>query len=128
MDRVTAKHYHRAVRKRRIRKKVQGSALRPRITGYRSNRFLFVQAIDDEAGLTLASVTNLGKHSSEKAKSKGSRKSYVNCDIAQQLGEALGAKLKNNDIKSAVFDCNGYRYHGIVKAVAEGVRKTGIAF
>lgn len=136
MERIGAKRYHRLIRKQRIRKKIIGSALRPRITGYRSNRYLFVQAVNDEIGTTITSATNISgtspkssnRSASASSTNRPKKRNNVNCEVARQLGEKLGQDLIKKNITRAVFDCNGYRYHGIIRAVAEGVRKTGISF
>lgn len=102
-------------RHRRVRAKVFGNTSRPRIVVFRSNRSLFVQAIDDMSGKTLVA---LSLASIKKAKN----------DIggARELGKSFGEKCLSLDIKEAVFDRAGYRYHGKVKAIAEGIRETGI--
>jgi large subunit ribosomal protein L18 len=101
-------------RKRGIRKKIFGTAVKPRISVFRSNKHIYVQAVDDEAGRTLA-------HSSDAA--VGKKKSL---DGATAVGELLAQELVKKEIKQGVFDRNGYLYHGLVKAVAEGVRKGGV--
>lgn len=106
-------------RKVHIRKSVYGTAARPRMTVTRSNKNLSVQVIDDDEGKTLASISTLEK---EFAALKP-----TTADAAK-LGEALGARLKDKNITTVVFDRNGYLYHGVVKALADGARKAGIAF
>jgi large subunit ribosomal protein L18 len=104
-------------RKRRIRAKVSGTPERPRVSVYRSNRHLFVQAIDDTVGKTLLSA------GTTQAAFKGM---VANVAGGEKLGEAVGAQLKEKNITVAVLDRNGRRYHGVIKAVADGVRKAGI--
>ena len=104
-------------RKASIRKRISGTAERPRLTLYKSNRFTYVQAIDDTKGATLASASNR-----EKAHLDIPNKAAT---IAK-LGELIGERLKAKNITAVVFDRNGYRYHGKVKAIAEGARKAGI--
>ena len=106
-------------RKIHIRKSISGTAARPRMTVTRSNRSLSVQIIDDTKGHTLASASTL---------EKDLRKIKVNVAGAAQLGEVVGKRLLEKDIKSVVFDRNGYLYHGIVKALADGTRKAGVEF
>ncbi|AEE17688.1 50S ribosomal protein L18 [Treponema brennaborense] len=106
-------------RKIHIRKRIFGTAERPRMTVTRSNCNLFVQIIDDDAGKTLASISTLEK---EFASLK------PNMDGAAKLGEAMGKRLADKNIKTVVFDRNGYLYHGVVKALADGTRKAGIEF
>ena len=104
---------------RKIHKSVYGTAERPRMTVTRSNKNLFVQVINDDEGKTLASISTMEK---EFAALK------PNTEGATKLGEALGARLKDKNITSIVFDRNGYLYHGVVKALADGTRNAGIQF
>lgn len=101
-------------RKRGIRKNIFGTNEKPRITVFKSNKHVYVQAIDDQIGRTLA-------HSSDAL--AGSKRSK---DGAVAVGEKLAAMLLGKEIKQAVFDRNGYLYHGLVKSVAEGIRKGGV--
>ena len=106
-------------RKVHIRKSVYGTAARPRMTVTRSNKNLFVQVIDDDEGKTLASISTMEKEfATVKPTTEG----------AAKLGEAFGARLKEKNITTVVFDRNGYLYHGVVKALADGTRKVGIQF
>ncbi len=106
-------------RKVHIRKSIFGTASRPRMTVYRSNSNLYVQVVDDEAGKTLASISTLEKDFADvKPTVEG----------AAKLGEAFGKRLQDKKITTVVFDRNGYLYHGVVKALADGTRKAGIAF
>ena len=106
-------------RKIHIRKTLRGTADRPRMTVTRSNKNISVQVIDDVEGKTLASISTMEK---EFASLK------PNTEGAAKLGEALGARLKDKNIAKVVFDRNGYLYHGVVKALADGARKAGIEF
>ena len=119
MKRVIEKQRKRLQRKRHIRKRIFGTADRPRLTVFRSNRYVYIQVIDDEKGATLASVNN-------RQKENGALK--TNVENAGKLGEMIGSKLKEQSIDTIVFDRNGYKYHGIVKAIADGARKTGLKF
>lgn len=94
----------------RIRAKVRGSEKRPRLSVYRSNQKLTVQIIDDEKKLTMFSVQGTGK----------------NIASAKKLGEDLVKKAKAKNITSMVFDRGGYKYHGVVKQIADTVREGGI--
>lgn len=106
-------------RKRRIRKNIVGTAERPRLSVFRSNKHMYAQAIDDKTGTTLASISNLA----------GDNKSLkLNVEDASKLGEIFGKKLIAEGINTVVFDRNGYRYHGIVKSFADSVRKAGVNF
>ena len=100
-----------------IRKKIRGSADKPRIAIFRSNNNIYVQAVDDLAGYTIASS------SSKSLEAKGTK-----IEIAKLVGKDLAAKLKSQNITTAVFDRSGYLYHGRVKALAEGAREEGIKF
>jgi len=106
-------------RKIHIRKRVSGTPERPRMTVTRSNRRLSIQVIDDTKGHTLASASTL---------EKDLREIKATVDGAGQLGEIMGKRLLEKNIKSVVFDRNGYLYHGIVKAMADGARKAGVEF
>ena len=106
-------------RKVHIRKTLRGTAERPRLTVTKSNKNLSVQVINDDEGKTLASISTLEK---EFAALK------PNAEGAAKLGEAIGARLKEKKITKIVFDRNGYLYHGVVKALADGARKAGIEF
>ena len=104
-------------RHRRVRGKITGSAERPRLMVYRSNRGIFAQLIDDDSGKTLASASWLG------LKHKGDKTSQ-----ATEVGKALAAAAKKAGIETVVFDRAGYLYHGRVKALAEGAREGGLSF
>ncbi|MBE6347377.1 MAG: 50S ribosomal protein L18 [Spirochaetaceae bacterium] len=106
-------------RKIHIRKRLHGTAERPRMTVTRSNCNLYMQIIDDDAGKTLASISTLEK---EFASLK------PNTDGAAKLGEEFGKRILDKNIKTVVFDRNGYLYHGVVKALADGARKAGLEF
>ena len=113
------KNRKRLHRKVHIRKSISGTAERPRMTITRSNKNISVQVIDDTEGKTLASISTLEKEFAEiKPTVEG----------AAKLGEALGGRLKEKKIAKVVFDRNGYLYHGVVKAFADGARKAGIEF
>ncbi len=104
-------------RKASIRKKIHGTPERPRLTVYKSNRYTYVQAIDDVAGRTLAAASNLEKEH----RGIGNKVAAL-----EQLGQLIGQRLKAKNIGAVVFDRNGYRYHGKVKAIADSARKAGI--
>jgi large subunit ribosomal protein L18 len=104
--------------KRGIRRKISGSADCPRLSVYRSNTAIYGQLIDDRNGQTLTSVSSgeLGKFKS------------INMERSMEVGKKLAEKAAANGIQKVVFDRNGYRYHGNVKAFAEGARKGGLKF
>ncbi len=111
-----AKAAKRIQRKRRIRAKITGSAALPRVSVFRSNRYLSAQAIDDAAAVTLASIN------SRALELKANR------EDAAKLGEAFAVKLKEAGISQILFDRNGYQYHGVVKAFADAIRANEIKF
>lgn len=106
--------------KRRVRKKVFGTAEMPRMSVFRSNREIYVQLIDDINGATILSASSRD----EEAKSGSESKS----DVAAQVGKKLAEKATANGIEKVVFDRNGYLYHGRVKSLAEGAREGGLKF
>ena len=103
-------------RRRRVRAKVHGSAVRPRISVFRSNRGIFAQLIDDDAGVTLASV-----QWTEEA-----LRSLKPMEQATEAGKLLASRAKDAGVDTVVFDRGGYQYHGRVKALAEGAREGGL--
>jgi len=118
-DKTKVCNKRRIRRKHIIRKRVTGTALKPRLSVYKSNKYIYIQAIDDDKGFTLASASSL-------IKNPKSRK--LNKEIASKTGEVIGKKLAEKNIKEAVFDRNGFLYSGRIKALADGVRKTGLKF
>jgi large subunit ribosomal protein L18 len=114
---VLTKPAKRLKRRRRVRAKVIGTAARPRISVFRSNRGLFAQLIDDENGHTLAAV----------AHTEADLKSLKPLEQASKAGQLLAERAKAAGVERAVFDRGGYQYHGRVKAFAEGVREGGLA-
>ncbi len=111
-DRSTARRR----RHGRVRKKVVGTAERPRLAVFRSNKHISVQVIDDVAGHTLASASTLGKPSGG------------NVDAAKDVGTEVANKAKDAGITAVVFDRGGNRYHGRVAALAEAAREAGLEF
>jgi large subunit ribosomal protein L18 len=115
----------RAVRRRirhRIRAKVGGTAARPRLAIYRSDKHIYVQAIDDQGGKTIAQASSLD------AEVKASAAKGSGVDAAKAVGGAIAARLKDGGIEAVVFDRGGFRYHGRVKALAEAARSAGLRF
>jgi large subunit ribosomal protein L18 len=106
-------------RHRRVRGKVRGSAERPRLVVFRSNRGIEAQLVDDDAGRTLAAASHLGL----KKSSAGDKTAQ-----AAEVGKALAAAAKSAGIETCVFDRGGYLYHGRVKALADGAREGGLQF
>ncbi len=120
MKRIEDKKLRRSRRRKRVRKRLSGTSARPRMTVYKSNRHLYVQVIDDDAGTTIASATTQSKENAGKV--------ARSLEKASALGEKIGKKLQEQEIKTVVFDRNGYKYHGLVKAIADGARKAGVQF
>ena len=108
-------------RKFHIRKRVQGTAERPRVTVFRSSRHIYAQAIDDVAGRTLAQASSLNDEAV-----KGMVEGAGKTGLSAAVGKAIAQRLKEQNISSAIFDRNGYLYHGRIKAVAEGAREEGL--
>ncbi|MBA3434818.1 MAG: 50S ribosomal protein L18 [Actinobacteria bacterium] len=115
---VLTKRDARARRHRRVRSKVSGTAERPRLVVFRSNRGIFAQLVDDSSGRTLAAAgwTSL----------KGSKGSKI--EQATEVGKALGQAGTKAGVERCVFDRGGYLFHGRVKALAEGAREEGLEF
>jgi large subunit ribosomal protein L18 len=119
LQKMIEKDRKRLKRRIHIRKRVKGTAERPRMSVFRSNRNLFVQVIDDTKGVTLAAASTLEKDlKSIKKTAEG----------AGQLGGVIGKRLLEKKITTVVFDRNGYLYHGLIKALADGAREAGVKF
>jgi large subunit ribosomal protein L18 len=116
---ATSKVDRRQRLKYHIRKKVKGSAERPRLSVFRSNTSIYAQIIDDIQGITLVSASTLDL---------GERKESSNVEAALQVGKKIAEKAQAAGILAVVFDRNGYLYHGKVKALAEGAREGGLKF
>ena len=117
MDKNKIKQAKRIRRKGRVRAKVSGTASCPRLSVFRSNRGIYAQIINDEIGKTIASV------SPKEAKTTGKK-----IDISLELGKLIAKKAIEKGVSQVVFDRNGYKYHGRVKALAEGARQGGLKF
>jgi len=114
---------HRRRIKQHIRLRVKGTAERPRLTVYRSLRHVYAQIVDDVAGKTLVSVSDLSKEAKEGAKDlKGQ------IPLGKLVGKLAASKALEKNISRIVFDRNGYLYHGVVKALADGAREGGLTF
>ena len=109
-------------RTNRVRKKVRGSAERPRLNVFRSNKHIYCQLIDDEAGKTTVSASTRDKDMSGNVKFGG------NIDAAKQVGSAIAEKAKSAGIKQIRFDRGRYNYHGRVAEVANAAREAGLEF
>ena len=115
---VATKPAKRLRRRRRVRAKVRGSAERPRLSVFRSNRGIQAQLVDDDAARTLAAVTW----------TEAELRELSPMDQAGRVGEMLAERAKATGVETCVFDHGGYRYHGRVKALAEAAREGGLTF
>ena len=115
---VLTNRQRRLKRRRRVRARVKGTAERPRLSVYRSNKGVFAQLIDDTKGHTLAAVNWIEPELRELTAS----------EQAKKAGELLAERAKSAGVEACVFDRGGYQYHGRVKALAEGAREGGLAF
>jgi len=122
MDIAEARLKGRQTRHRRIRKKISGTNYRPRLAVFRSARHIYVQAIDDDQGNTLASSSTLVIQKSLKKIYSGNK------EAAKAVGADIAKKLLDKSISSAVFDRGGYVFHGRIQALAQGAREAGLKF
>lgn len=115
---VVTKDQRRLRRRRRVRARVSGTAERPRLSVFRSNKGIFAQLIDDTEGRTLAAVNWI----------EPELRKLTATDQAKKAGELLADRAKAAGVETCVFDRGGYQYHGRVKALADGAREGGLAF
>jgi large subunit ribosomal protein L18 len=115
---VTTKQQQRLRRRRRVRAKVRGTAARPRLSVYRSNRGVFAQLVDDDAGRTVAAVNW----------TESDLRGLGRMEQAKKAGEMLAKRAGEDGVKTCVFDRGGYQFHGRVAALAEGAREGGLEF
>lgn len=116
---ATKKDIRRTKIKFRIRHKVSGTAEKPRLSVFRSNKEIYAQVIDDVKGITLAAASSLEK-SFEKSGNK--------CEVAAKVGKLIAERTVATGVNSVVFDRNGYLYHGRVKSLADAAREGGLKF
>jgi large subunit ribosomal protein L18 len=112
----------RAKRKKRVRGKMFGTEERPRLSVFRSARHIYVQAIADDTGKTLASASTLSKEL------RGTLAGLKKADAAKEVGKLVAKKLAAKNVNTVVFDRGGFLYHGRVKSLAEGAREAGLQF
>jgi large subunit ribosomal protein L18 len=112
----------RQIRQRRVRQRIRGTAERPRLSVYRSNKHIYAQIIDDTANRVLTAVSSISKDFRSTGKSGG------NIDGAMLVGTLLAEKALQQGVQKVVFDRNGFLYHGRIKAVAMGAREKGLQF
>ena len=109
---LTRRHY-------RVRRKIRGSADRPRLAVFRSNRYIYAQLIDDDAGATLAAASSHEPSLRERSLTK---------DTAAEVGKLIAERAKKAGVAGVVFDRGGYAYHGRIKALADAAREEGLQF
>ena len=120
MNRITARIKRYTRRKRGVRKNIFGSPSRPRLSVTRSGKNMYAQIIDDTSGTTICSASTIEKDDKVDAGS--------NCNAAKEIGARIATKAKKAGVETVIFDRNGYRYHGRVKALAEAAREGGLKF
>ncbi|MBR1769155.1 MAG: 50S ribosomal protein L18 [Bacteroidales bacterium] len=116
---ATKKDLRRLKIKMRIRKRVSGTAQKPRLTVFRSNKEIYAQLVDDVNRVTLAAASSM---------ERGFQKSGTKTDVATLVGKSIAERAKEKGIETVVFDRNGYLYHGRVKALADSARENGLKF
>ena len=109
-------------RQKRVRMKISGTAERPRLNIFRSSKHIYAQVIDDTAGVTLVSASTVDKELQTQIAGKKKK------EAAEFVGKTVAERAKSDGIESVVFDRGGFRYHGRVKALAEGAREGGLKF
>jgi large subunit ribosomal protein L18 len=117
-DKNKQKKQHAIRRQRRTRSNINGTATKPRVSVFRSLSHISVQAIDDVKAVTLVAASDKEIKATKKTKT----------ELATLVGEAFGKKLADKKIKEIIFDKGSYKYHGRIKALADGIRKQGIKF
>jgi len=120
MSRVRDRKQRRVKMKRRYRAAVRGTADRPRLAVYRSLRHVYAQVIDDDKGVTMASASTLEKSAS------GDADGAANCEAGKLLGKLIAERAKEHGVEVVVFDRGGFRYHGVIRAIADGAREAGL--
>lgn len=113
----------RRLRQERVRKKIRGTAARPRLTVFRSARHIYAQVISDEEGHTLASASSLSKELRDAVSGRTG-----NREAAKQVGQLIARRALDAGVKAVVFDRNGFLYHGRVQCLAEAAREAGLEF
>ncbi|MFP3929237.1 MAG: 50S ribosomal protein L18 [Desulfobacteraceae bacterium] len=119
----TGRKEARLKRKKRVRKKVRGTAERPRLSVFRSSRHIYAQLIDDDSAFTIAAASSMSKDLRPELEGKSG-----NCEGAALVGGHIARVALDKGIKRVVFDRNGFLYHGRVKTLAEAARESGLEF
>ncbi len=122
MARTNPRERGRALRQKRVRKRVKGTDASPRLCVYRSSKHLYVQVVSDESGQTLAAASTLS------AELRTALKKTATVEAAKGVGTLIAQKCQEKGIHRVVFDRNGFLYHGRVRAVAEAAREAGLQF
>lgn len=122
MSRITDRKQRRMRIKRRYRDAVRGTSERPRLTVFRSLRYLYAQVIDDDRGVTLVAASTLDKETAGDLKGTG------NIEAGKRLGEVIAERAKGEGVTSVVFDRGGFQFHGVIRAIADGAREAGLKF
>jgi large subunit ribosomal protein L18 len=122
MKTANKKEAARSKRKLRVRKKVFGTSIRPRLSVFKSAKHIYAQIIDDTVGNTLVASASTEKAIQEEKDLNGK------CAVAKAVGALVGKRAKDKGIEKVVFDRNGYLYHGRVKAISDGAREAGLNF
>ncbi len=120
--RVKDRKQRRVKIRRRYRQAVRGTANRPRLSVYRSLRHVYAQIIDDDSGVTLASASTLEKSTAGSLEATGNR------EAGALLGKLIAERAKEHGVESVVFDRGGFRYHGVIRAIADSAREAGLKF
>lgn len=108
--------------RRRVRSKISGTAEKPRLSIYKSSKHIYTQVINDQEGVTIAAASSLSRDLKDDLQGK------PGMEMAELIGQAIGKAAMDQGISTVVFDRSGYKYHGIVRKVAEGARKAGLQF
>lgn len=122
MPRITTRREARIRRHHRVRAKVEGTAVRPRLSVFRSLNHIYAQVIDDERGHTVAAASSLDPDIRPK------QESQPKASVAQLVGQLVAQRAKEAGVSQVVFDRGGYQYQGRVRALAEGARSSGLVF
>lgn len=122
LDKAKRKQFSYLRRKKRVRRKINGTIERPRLAVNRSLKHIYAQIIDDENGVTLAHASSLSPELKDNTTDSGK------IEIAQNVGQLIAQKAKEQNIEGVIFDRAGYLYHGRIKALAEAAREGGLKF
>jgi large subunit ribosomal protein L18 len=122
MSRLNDRKQRRERIKRRYRGVVRGTSDRPRLTVFRSLRYVYAQVIDDDRGVTLVAASTLDKAAAGDLKSTG------NLTAGKRLGAVIAERAKDQGISTVIFDRGGFKYHGVIRAIADGAREAGLKF